>query len=58
MDTLIGAFCAVSGKDHPDRAEFRGAMVSDHRRADQRDWCDRSGLALKSFVEPARRRLP
>ena len=33
MDTLIGALCAVSGKDHPDRAEFRGAMVSDHRRA-------------------------
>jgi hypothetical protein len=33
MDTLIGAFCAVSGKDHPDRAEFRCAMVSERRRA-------------------------
>ena len=33
MDTLIGAFGAVSGKDHPDRAEFRGAMVSERRRA-------------------------
>jgi hypothetical protein len=33
MDTLIGAFGAVSGKDHPDRAEFRGAMVRERRRA-------------------------
>ena len=33
MDTLVGAFCAVSGKDHPDWDEFRNAMVRERRRA-------------------------
>jgi hypothetical protein len=33
MDMLIGAFCAVSGKDHPDRDEFRDAMVRERRCA-------------------------
>jgi PPOX class probable F420-dependent enzyme len=33
MDTLIDAFRAVSGKDHPDWDEFRDAMVRERRRA-------------------------
>lgn len=32
MDTLINAFRAVSGKEHPDWDEFREAMVSERRR--------------------------
>ncbi len=32
MDTLINAFRAVSGKEHPDWDEFREAMVRERRR--------------------------
>lgn len=32
MDTLINAFRAVAGKDHPDWDEFRQAMVAERRR--------------------------
>ena len=33
MDTLINAFRAVAGKEHPDWDEFREAMVRERRRA-------------------------
>jgi PPOX class probable F420-dependent enzyme len=32
MDTLIGAFRAVAGKEHPDWDEFRAAMIREERR--------------------------
>ncbi len=32
MDTLINAFRAVAGKEHPDWDEFRDAMVTERRR--------------------------